>query len=469
MVAAALPLVASFVVSIVLAPWFGDRLFGIYLLSMSIATFALIPAKFGIQVATSRLLSEHEEEAGSWLRAGLLLRLAFTLPTAALLFAIAPLLTSRLGDPTDGGAFAMATAIVVSTSIFEFATEALVGLRAFRAQLATRMVAMVLRLAGVFAVRYGGYSVAVFLAAHSIAFLLPGLVALGVLFVRCRGASTAAHVRRTLEVATPMAFASASFLIYSHTDRLMLGWLRGPEQVGQFGVARNVIDAALFPVAALTWSLRPALVRALKTGGIDGMRPALAEGTRLSILYTVLAVGLLAPIGDLVIPGLFTDTYRAAGWLFLGLMPVFALRALTTVVFPGMLALDQQRRYSHLMTLTAGMNVVLNLALIPGLGAWGAILATVASLLVLGIGGWWQLRQRGCTGFIRVAMRGALPALLAAVAGAVGLTAARLQGVDWHILLGAALGYGVLAAVLLLRQRPPGLAASGNPDLPDAP
>ena len=39
------------------------------------------------------------------------------------------------------------------------------------------------------------------------------------------------------------AFTSASFLIYAHTDRLMLGYFHPEAVVGQFAVARNVIDA----------------------------------------------------------------------------------------------------------------------------------------------------------------------------------------------------------------------------------
>lgn len=469
MISAALPLVASFVVSLVLAPWFGERLFGIYFLAMTIATFALIPAKFGIQVATSRLLSEHDDEPGPWLRAGLLARLTFTLPTAALLLALAPALSRTLDSEGQTTAFAWAAAVVVSTSIFEFATESLVGLRAFRAQMATRLAALALRLGAVFAVRFGGYSISVFLAAHSLAFLLPGMFALAVLLWRCRGRATLDRIRRTMEVATPMAFASASFLIYSHTDRLMLGWMHGPELVAQFGVARNVIDAALFPAVALTWSLRPGLVRALRSGGVEAMRPVLGEGMRLSLIYTVLTVGLLAPIGDLLLPGLYDAQYSDAGLYFLGLLPVLALRAISTVVFPGMLALDQQAGYSRLMTFTAILNVVLNLALIPRFGAWGATTATGVSLIGLTFGGMQQLRARGCTGYVRSSIRASVPAAFAALIGFALLTVARVQGLGWLGLLALATLFGLASAVLLLRHRPPRLGGTEPKDRPVGP
>lgn len=462
MVSAALPLVASFVVSLVLAPYFGDRLFGIYFLSMTVATFALIPAKFGIQIATSRLLSENEDAPGPWLRAGLLTRLAFTLPTAGLLALLAPFLAQRLGSADDEVAFAMAAAVVVSTSIFELATESLVGLRMFRAQVGARLVALALRLAAVVVVRSGGFSVVVFLGAHAIASILPGIIALAVLLYRCRGAATMAELRRTMEVATPMAFAGASFLIYSHTDRLMLGWMHGPELVAQFGVARNVIDAALFPAVALTWSLRPGLVRALRHGGIDAMISPLREGTRLSILYVVLTVGLLAPIGDLLLPGLYDAQYRDAGLYFLGLLPVLAIRGLTTVLFPAMFALDQQAAYGRLMGITAVTNVVLNLALIPRFGAWGATAATAIALIALSVGGIRHLRAAGCRGFVRDAVRESWTGALGAAVACAVLVIARMQGIGWVALFGLALASGLLIAGLVLRAKPPRLGTEAD-------
>ena len=468
-IAAALPLVASFVVSLVLAPWFGERLFGVYFLAMTVATFALIPAKFGIQIATSRLLSEHEDHPGPWLRSGLIARLALTLPTAGLLFALAPSIARWLGAPENESAFAWAAAVVVATSVFEFATESLVGLRAFRAQVGTRLAALALRLGAVFAVRYGGYSVIVFLAAHSFAFLLPGLIALAVLLIRCRGAATLAGMRRTMEIAAPMALASASFLVYSHTDRLMLGWMHGPELVAQFGVARNVIDAALFPAIALTWSLRPGLVRAHAEGGPGAMRPLLREATRLSLIYMFLAVGLLAPIGDLLLPGLYDAEYSDAGLYFLGLLPVLALRASSIVVFPGLLAMDAQAHYSRLMTMTALVNLALNFALIPRFGAWGATAATTVALAGLTIGGIRQIRALGGTGFIRDALRASRDAGAMAVIGSLVLIFARKQGLGWLPLLGIAFLWGATASIVLLRRDPPRLGVSGSPDPPDAP
>jgi O-antigen/teichoic acid export membrane protein len=270
-----------------------------------------------------------------------------------------------------------------------------------------------------------------------------------------------------MEIAAPMALASASFLIYSHTDRLMLGWMHGPELVAQFGVARNVIDAALFPVIALTWSLRPGLVRAHRAGGPAAMRPLLREATRLALIYTFLAVALLAPIGDLLLPGLYDAEYSDAGLYFLGLLPVLALRATSIVVFPGLLAMDAQAHYSRLMTLTALVNLVLNFALIPRFGAWGATAATTVALAGLTIGGIRQIRALGGTGFVRDSIRSSLGAGAIALFGALVLILVRKQGLGWLPLLGIAFLWGATASIVLLMRDPPRLGGGGDTDPPD--
>ena len=81
---AALPLIGSFVVSLLLAPHLGPERFGHYLTAMTVASLVLIVAKFGVHAATSRLVTENMDRPGSWIRAGLVARGLFTLPCCLL-------------------------------------------------------------------------------------------------------------------------------------------------------------------------------------------------------------------------------------------------------------------------------------------------------------------------------------------------------------------------------------------------
>jgi O-antigen/teichoic acid export membrane protein len=395
-VTAALPLVGSFLVSILLAPYLGDAGFGVYSLVMSAATLLLVVAKFGLHSATSRLVSENDEAPGPWIRAGLALRLPLTLGTALVAVALSPWIARGLtGTDETTLAFALAGAVIVGASLFEFAGEVQVGLRAFRPQMWLRVVALALRLAALGLVRWFGVGVEWFLAGHALSQALPSAAVLGRL-VHATRAQTAAGVRtlrRTWDLALPLAFSSASFLIYAHTDRLMLGAFDTEAVVGQFSVARNVIDAAMFPVVALTWSLRPAFVRALRPGADEPVGEVLAEGLRLSVVYVCCGAALMAALGPELLRGLYGVEFSEAGRLLVWMVPLLALRGLGTAIFPLLVAADAQRAYARLMGWTAGVNVAANLVLIPTFGAIGAIGSTFVALLLLTVGGFHEVRR----------------------------------------------------------------------------
>lgn len=443
---AALPLVGSFLVSVLLAPYFGDARWGEYSLVLSAATLLLILAKFGVHAATSRLISEHENEAGRWLRAGLVWRSGFTLAVGAMTWLGSDLLARSFNPSSDGTAFRWTAAVVVGASAYEFAAESLVGLRAHRAQLLLRTSFLALRLAALFAVRALGLGVAAFVAGHAFGQLLPAAIALGALLWMHPGRADAVARARTWDLSLPLALSSASFLVFAHTDRLMLGWFHDTSAVGQFAVARNVVDAALFPLAALGWSVRPALIRALASDGEAAATSTLREGTYLSLLFSIVIPGLLLVLGPPLLVALYTPSYAEAASLLWWMVPLLALRGFGAMVFPALLALDGQRAYARWMLWTAVANVVCNLALIPRWGARGAILATALSLLLLTIGGFTEVRRRLGTWGLPANSRSLAVALLSTVVVCGGLWAWTREPRGLLSLLVA----GVLATAILV-------------------
>jgi len=421
---AALPPIGGFLVSILLAPYVGDANFGVYSLVMSAATFLLIVAKFGLHAATSRLVSEHDTAPGPWIRAGLALRLPLTLVVAVIAVVAAPWFAALFSDGEQAEiAFRLAGAVVLGASVFEFGTDLMVGLRAFRTQFVLRLATLLLRIAALLVVRAEDLGIVWFLIGHAVAQLVPASIALARSVAGTwtqRVPDGVRPMRRTWEIALPLAFGSASYLIYSHTDRLMLGFFHDDATVGQFSVARNVIDAALFPIVALAWTLRPALVRARRDASGTVTSRVLADGMRLSIVYGASGGILMATLGPTLLEGLYTSAFAPAGALLLWMIPLLVLRGLGTVVFPMLVAADAAGRYARLMGWTALVNAISNLILIPRLAAEGAILSTVLALGVLTVGGYRAVAGTGAripwARVARPAMRAIVSAGLAGVA-----------------------------------------------------
>ncbi len=403
---ALLPILGSFLVSVFLAPYLGDALWGRYSLVMTATTLWLIVAKFGVHAATSRLVSEHDADAGIWIRAGLLLRGSFAMGVALLSAATAIPLGHSFGLQESAGIFLWIVPVLVAASAQEFATELLVGLRQFRGLLAARASMLLLRLAAVSLVVIGSRPLGDFLGGHALAQAIPATVVL-ILLLRAHPrhhAPLRPALRRTWELSLPLAFGSASFLIFSHTDRLMLGWFWNESTVGQFAVARNVLDASLFPMTAVAWSLRPALVRAATGRGDFGRE--LRRGALLGGGFALLAPLLLGLLGPRLVVMVFGPGYTPAAELLRWMLPILALRAAGVLIFPALIALDEQSHYARLMAITAAVNVLANLFLIPRWGSEGAVVGTLIALLVLTVGGYLRVgRRRGL--FLDVGRRGA--------------------------------------------------------------
>ncbi len=386
---AILPLIGSFLVSVLLFPYLGRQATGRYILVMSAATFFLIVGKFGIQAAASRLVSEHEDRPGPWIRAALALRGLFTLPTAL----IALLVSAPLARFIDGDAlvdpFYLVAAVIVAASSYELTGEILVGLRRYPLLLGVRVVFLALRIAVVLWVRSAGWGVVTFLAGHAVSQLVTSAGVWSWLLRRfpTGGVDGAQARRRMFSISFPLALSSASFLVYAQTDKLMVGWLKDAATAGDFGVARTVLDAALFPTFAIAWTLRPALIRALKDGHAPLFRLRLRTGLLWSAAFAVGGGAALYWIGPPLVVALYGRTFSTSADLLRWMAPILFLRGVGTVVFPVLLATDRQSTYARLMALTAALNVAANLLLIPPLGAVGAILATIASLVPLSLGG----------------------------------------------------------------------------------
>ena len=82
----ALPLLSAFIVSLVVARWMGPRIVGLINWTMAVATIILIPGKFGIEGAASRIISEFQVKAPQKIRSllitSIIMRLLFTVPVA---------------------------------------------------------------------------------------------------------------------------------------------------------------------------------------------------------------------------------------------------------------------------------------------------------------------------------------------------------------------------------------------------
>ncbi len=391
-----LPVVSAFVVAWVVARWAGPHVVGTVAWVMSFATAVLIVGKFGLDLAASRLASEFGVNAPGRLR-GLFktavgLRLISTLSVAVASWVFSPQVARFFNDPNLTFAVRIGAVIVVCASLYELKESFLIGLNRLRTVYRIRTVHLLLRILITCVLVWTGARATQILGGYCVAWTA-GIIVYMVMLVRFLPREDAnAHgsglVRRLLSLSIPLAVSSASVTIYSHMDKLMLGYFSGVEEVGQYAIARNVAEVSLFPVFAMIMTLRPALASRFSAGNIAECAVIIRRSLRFSLVSGVLFAAVFALLGLPLVTVVFSGDFSYAGALMVFFAAVIVFRSIGSVVLPSLVAAGRTRAYAYLTTASALVNFVLNLILIPKYQARGAVIATIISyggLLVFGL------------------------------------------------------------------------------------
>ena len=194
----------------------------------------------------------------------------------------------------------------------------------------------------------------------------------------------------------PIAASLALTVVLSSTDRFLLAAFLDEGAVGAYHASYSIANRTLDVLFLWLGSAgQPALVMALERGGLDQLRIAAREQ-----LSTFLLIGLPAAAGVALVARplaevLIGEELRTAA---AGVTPWIALSALlyglTAYYFGQAFTLGKKtKRLLIAMAIPAGLNVVLNLILVPRFGLIGAAWATAASF-ALGLLATWLIGRR---------------------------------------------------------------------------
>jgi O-antigen/teichoic acid export membrane protein len=205
---------------------------------------------------------------------------------------------------------------------------------------------------------------------------------------------TVALARDLLVQALPLLLASVATILYMRIDVMMLRAMRGVEAVGLYSAGIRFSEVWFFLPGILASSLLPGLLtaRAKDPGSYAG---ALQRFFDLNVLC---GVGIAVPT-SLVAPWLVGFAYGAA---FAAASSVTIVHVWTLVfiflgVARGQFLVNEGLGWFYVFSNAGGalVNVVLNLLLIPRLGAAGAAFGTLSACAFSGwLSGWLHPRTR---------------------------------------------------------------------------
>lgn len=248
-------------------------------------------------------------------------------------------------------------------------------------------------------------------------------------------------MRRLFLLSATLAVSSASVTVFTHMDRLMLGFFSGVEEVGQYAVARNIAEVSLFPAFGLVMMLRPALASRYSSNDMGECSRIIRRSLHFSMVSGVLFAAVFAVFGIPLVTLIFSDNFRYSGELMVFFVWIIAFRSVGSVILPALIAADRTKTYAYLTLLTAVVNFALNVILIPRLQSRGAILATIISYGILLVVG---LREVFATYKVRIGFRALSLAFRTILAGVLsgaliwwffGSTSAGGGAVAWSLVL----------------------------------
>lgn len=194
----------------------------------------------------------------------------------------------------------------------------------------------------------------------------------------------------------PIAASLALTVVLASTDRFLLAVYMDEAAVGAYHASYSIANRTLDVLFLwLGTAGQPALVMALERGGLESLRIAAREQ-----LSTFLLIGLPAAAGVALVARplaevLIGENLRSAAasvtpWIALSAL----LFGLTAYYFGQAFTLGKKtHRLLIAMAIPAGLNVVLNLILVPRFGLIGAAWATAASFGV-GLLATWLIGRR---------------------------------------------------------------------------
>lgn len=202
------------------------------------------------------------------------------------------------------------------------------------------------------------------------------------------------HARTWMAAALPLALVSAVHLINQYTDVLMLGLLRDAEEVGVYQVAVSGGMLVTFALGAVATVASPQFARLHAERDWQGLQAVVTMTSRFVLLLTIPVVLVFVFGGEFILGRVFgpeyTEAHAALAFLALGQL----MNATTGAVGVLLMMTGHERETARGVAVGAGLNVVLNLALIPPLGMDGAAIATATSTVTWNLLLWRAARVR---------------------------------------------------------------------------
>ncbi len=202
---------------------------------------------------------------------------------------------------------------------------------------------------------------------------------------------TGAHLRSLFTFSFWIFLAMSGILILTNIDVVLIGYFMGNSEVGVYRIALQLASLGVFVALALEFVLFPRFSGWNEEGSYDII------GTALSRAYTyslVLAVPFCVGgwlLGDKLLYYFYGEAFTTGTVALMVLLPLYVIYVFQYLQMMTLNSLNHPKDSFWITSVIVIVNIVLNVLLIPIIGITGAAIATLLSILMSTILGYFVL------------------------------------------------------------------------------
>lgn len=373
----ALRLLAGFFIGAYIARYLGPAQFGFLNYILAIVTFFIVVSRMGMDAVLVRDLSRDPEKANSLLTGALILMIVASLSCCAILFLLSIFV---LNNELSSYLFFIFIALICSPASFieyYFQSQSRTKYSAI-CKTAALMISSIVKILLVLLEADLFWIVSSFFLDY---FLIA--IFLFIALYRFNGdvKNIAFHfsyktVFTLLKSAWPMVITNVAILIYMRIDVVMIKELMTPEAAGVYSAAVKIYEAWIVIPMTLSISLIPAIVR-FKCGGDAVYEQKMKELFSLAVWGSVVLALAFLFVSESLVLLVFGSAYSESSSILNILMFASIFAAMGSITARYLSVENMERKILVRTLFTAGLNILLNLVLIPIYGIKGAALSTL--------------------------------------------------------------------------------------------
>lgn len=367
-------LVLSGIWAVVAARYLSPAAFGDLSLLLAISSICMIFGDLGMQVLLAEGVARAGRVDGRAVRVVLRKRLALTGLPAAVTVVMYGLAASDRSVEIP----LLFVGTYAGTAVYSTITSALRAVGRVRIEAANEAFSRV----GVLGLGWWWLAQGGGLRAAVAVYVLADVLSAVAVFIAARRAVTEATGQEMMDItirrALPLALGFALANVYGRIDVWLVAWIDGSVSAGRYAAASKILDAVLVPsiavgALAITW-----------TAALDGrpLRRAVVRLTIAGIATSLPGAAIAWTAASWTMVKIFGSSYVEA----VPTLRLLTLAAPSAAIVAALSPIAATRGRGHFVLVVGGalgINVALNLVLVPEFGAAGAAVAWVASQSVL--------------------------------------------------------------------------------------